>query len=199
MRTHFPLRFALAAVAVILLLNQGGAAPREQLVKQLDTVADAVRKGDKESLPDLVKKAAKLERELEHWMELFHSEGKKGLSVGKVVGPMKVKNVEQLIDYLAHNDLADEDLKKSADALTEIAYRTAALAKISDAYAPKKDKDKKTKARWMVYTGSMYEGSLDLVQAVKDGSVANTRKAAIRINGNCSSCHKVFKEKEHDD
>lgn len=194
---------SLSAVLMIGVLSSGLAQRGRRRGRNrgaaVQAVANALRQKDMAKAKKLVQTMTRREREVEHFMELLRGRKRRGFGVGKVPGAIKPDDMEKMIQMLAKKDLPKEQIKRNANALTEMAYRTAAVAKIVEAMPPRRNRGKRTKARWGNYADSMYEGSIDLAKAVAAGSSGDLKKAAIRINGNCNSCHKIFREEEDDD
>ena len=129
--------------------------------------------------------------ELGEVMHLFKPRNKKGYGVGKP-GEVTPDGIELKIIALGKKAPAKGDLSKQADALEELAKRTAAIGDITGAYESPKGAAKN--AAWKKLAQDMKASSQDLAKAVKSGDPDKVKVAANKLNSVCNDCHADFRD-----
>lgn len=159
------------------------AAADGDLKSAIDKLADG-----KGSAADIAKK-----NELGEVMHLFKLRTKKGWGVGGKAGAITPDGIEAKLMGLGKNANA-ADVKKNADAYEQMAKRTAAIAKVTDAHAPKEKKAGKDPKDWKKFADEMKEQSDELAKAAKAGDAAKVKAAANKVVGACNECHTIFRD-----
>lgn len=172
---------ALAA-SVLIIGNEANSGKKSK--DSLDAIIEALRKGDGKAANALAAKAAREEEALEHVMESLER---------KAPAPLR-GSIEKVIRNMSKEAFTPAELKKNGKALTIMAYRIGAVAKVCQAAPPKVNKGKKTKDRWLTYTEGVFAGSQDLLKAIKTSAAQDAKTAAVRINSNCNSCHSIWRD-----
>ncbi len=176
----------LALVGLLLLGNRGEAGSAAKLKAQVQEIADTIKKGDNKKADELAKKLAEQEEEVFYVMLLFKPRNRKGFGVGgNAITP---DGIELKIRRMSLNPLPAAQLKKEADALIEMAYRTHAITKFASHLAPKKGK-----ADWLRYCEDSEKACTEFIAAVKSGNPMEVKKTASKINTNCNNCHSKFR------
>jgi hypothetical protein len=173
------------ALAICLPLERGQAQPPD-LRKEVDAIADALKKGAPAQAKMLAEKLHKADDDAVFGvMQLMKPRDKKpGFGVGKIPGAIKPDGIELKIQQLARDGINSDQLKTDAAALDEMAYRIAAIAQVSQV-AP----IKKQKKRWDDLAKDMLERSMELSKAVQGSDAASVQKIAAKMTANCDNCH----------
>jgi cytochrome c556 len=86
------------------------------------------------------------------------------------------------------------DLKKQGPEIALMAAQIAATAQLTDELPPVKQKEgDKDPKEWKKWSEDMRKFALELAAAAKKGDAAEVKKAAKRLDDNCTACHKIFK------
>ena len=196
-------RFAVAwATAVGLLaagffLSAGSSRAdidKKEMNSTLAKIAKALESGDDATATKLAEDLAKKVEDLDDLMHSFKPRNKKGLGVGSKEGVVQPDGIEQKLNSISRDGITPGQLKKEAENLTEAAWMTAAIAKVTVYKAPAKDKGKKTKANWSKYSKGTIAGAQEMAKASKDMDVNAVKTAAVKVNNNCNSCHMYFRD-----
>jgi len=207
----WPAGMVLAALAWMALgTGRSGAGDdddketRDALLK----IAAAIKAGDDAGAKKQAVALAKKIDTVEEVMDLLkpRKKDKKGKYVGGVgIGPtpgaIQPDGIEVKLLALGGNVMPAGTLAKEADALSEAAYITAAIAEVAIAdaanarrYLP--DRGPKTKKAWLEYAKIMRDGAGQFAMAVKSKNAQEVKTAATKLNNNCVNCHNVFKPKK---
>jgi hypothetical protein len=175
--TTLGLGLALGTCLVITSDSQSAAADEGAKAGILEL---AEGKGDPEAL---AKKA-----DLGDFMHLFKPKAKKGLGVGP-----KGEGIEQKLMALGkRTDKAD--VSANAAAYEKMAQITLAIAKVTDAHAPKEKKAGQDPKKWKEYVAEMKAGATDLAAAAKEADAAKVKTAANKTITACNDCHAMFRD-----
>ena len=119
-----------------------------------------------------------------------------GWGVGKL-GAIKSDGIELKLHELAKGKkMSKAQLEKEQDALVEMANRIAAVGAVSLASPPKKGTPGKKGVpgkgpmEWKMWSEEMVESSREFAKAVKSNDPEVVRKAAAKLDGTCSDCHR---------
>lgn len=180
------------AIVLALTVSWNLFADEKATMDAVDKLAAALAKGDAAAAK---KEAEGLKKaDLETLMHLFKLRKSHGFGVGDKPGAITPDGIELKIGGLAKKTLAG-DLKTQSEAITQLAYRTAALAELTLSRCPiEKKKGEKDPKDWEKWTKSMKEGAMELAKAAKDKDAAKVEAAAKKINNNCQQCHGVFRD-----
>ena len=184
-------RWILSVVATLALgtafLSTVGAVEDKDVKGTVLKIADALEKSDAAGAKKLAESLK--DEDLEDVMHLMKPRKDKGLGIGAKAGIVKPDGIELKVIALAMNELVDS----GAD-LARAAYVAAAIAEIALVKTPeKKEKDKDPKD-WKSWAEGMHQGALELADAAKAKKPADVKKAAEKMDNNCKSCHKVFRD-----
>jgi hypothetical protein len=104
--------------------------------------------------------------------------------------------IEEKIKILARRPLNNAALKQQANAIALMAYKTAAIAQLAEAWTPNVPNQgaKKTRKNWQALSGEMRTLALQLTVAVSKGNPNQVMNAARKLNSACSRCHATFKD-----
>jgi hypothetical protein len=202
MRTHKVLAAGAAVLALTLILLPGGQAADDE--KDLRPDLDKLVKTGTDKPADLPKagdefaKKNKIDNEsIKDVMDYLGKRDEKSpkvWGVGDKPGDIKPDNIEMKIRELAKKPLTKAQMEKEVDALKEMASRTAAVASIALASAPKKDMPDKSIKDWKKYSEDMIKMSQEFAKAVETKKPDAIKKAASNLNGTCSDCHSKFRD-----
>ena len=184
---------ALLAVGIGAVTAGNGSAGMADLKDGVQAIADALAKGDADGAKKLAADVAK-NASVEDAMHLFALRTKKGFGVGDKAGKSSPDGIEAKITNYNRKAPTKADLVKDADALTKMAYRTAAVAEVVLKKAPDKDMGDKKVKDWKTWAENMNTGGIELADAIKAQDPAKVRTAAAKIFSSCSSCHGVFRD-----
>jgi hypothetical protein len=191
-------RWTIALVATMGLgmffMNNGvGKATEDKDVKgTVLKIADAFQKNDSAGAKKLAESLK--DEDLEDVMHLFKPRKDKGLGIGDKAGAIKPDGIELKVIALAQNAPPKKELDDASEDLAKAAYVAAAIAEVALTKTPeKKEKDKDPKD-WKNWAEGMRQGALDLASAAKAKNPADVQKAAEKMDSNCKSCHKVFRD-----
>jgi hypothetical protein len=195
---------ALGAV----LLADGAAADEKDVRVALDKlVTTAAKKPD-----DLRKEAAKFVADakvagedtdsFKPVMDLLGRRDPKekvtGWGVGAKPGAITPDNIDLKLKALVRDKpaLTREQLAKEAEALVEMAHRTAAVGAVALAAAPKKKLPDKDPKDWKEAAEEMITASQELARAAGGDKpdLEKVKKAAGKLNAACSNCHGKFRD-----
>jgi hypothetical protein len=103
--------------------------------------------------------------------------------------------IEKKIQSLAEDALKPADLKKQADELVLLAYKTATVAQSALDWGPNivNAGAKKNQENWLKWAEEMRKHALELAAAAKKGNANAVFAAAGKLDATCARCHKVFK------
>ncbi len=190
-------RWTIALVVTMGLgtffMNSGvGKATEDKDVKgTVLKIADAFEKSD---APGAKKLAESLKDEdLEDVMHLFKPRKDKGLGIGAKAGGVKPDGIELKVIALAMNEPPKKELEESSADLARAAYVAAAIAEVALVQTEEKAKGKSPKD-WRSWAEGMRQGAIELADAAKAKNPTDVKKAAEKMDTNCKSCHKVFRD-----
>jgi hypothetical protein len=185
-------RMLLFGFLLLLILPLGGSTQtsnqkREQLAKDVQAVADALRNNNALEADRKAKAIADREGEIYYVMILLKPRDKQGFGVGQK--PSVPDGIEPMYRHLSKNQLSKQKLKAETDALVEMGYRTAAAAKIHG-HLPLPVRGQ---AIWKRVREDFEKNSLDFIKAVKTGDPGKVQTAAILSSRNCNHCHFLYR------
>jgi hypothetical protein len=188
-------RWALSVLAIFGLgsgfLTAVGADDKDVKGTVLK-IADAIEKNDTAGAKKLAETLK--DEDLEDVMHLFKPRKDKGLGIGDKAGAVKPDGIELKVIALAQNAPPQKEVDEYSGDLARAAYVAAAIAEVAIVKTPdKKEKDKDPKD-WKTWAEAMRQGSLELASAAKAKKPADVKKAAEKMDTNCKSCHKVFRD-----
>jgi hypothetical protein len=182
---------ATLALGVFFLTNIGASEDKDVKSTVLK-IADAIEKSDTAGAKKLAESLK--DEDLEDVMHLMKPRKDKGLGVGGKPGAIKPDGIELKVIALAQAAPTKKELDESSADLTKAAYVAAAIAEVAMVKTPeKKEKDKDPK-EWKKWAEEMRAGALELADASKAKKPAGVQKAAEKMDSNCKSCHKVFRD-----
>jgi len=189
-------RWILSVVATLALgtafLSTVGAVEDKDVKGTVLKIADALEKSDAAGAKKLAESLK--DEDLEDVMHLMKPRKDKGLGIGAKAGIVKPDGIELKVIALAMNEPPKKELEESAGDLAKAAYVAAAIAEVALVKTPeKKEKDKDPKD-WKSWAEGMHQGALELADAAKAKKPADVKKAAEKMDNNCKSCHKVFRD-----
>jgi hypothetical protein len=162
----------------------------------VQAIADTLAKGDEAGAQKLAADLAKT-ASVEDAMHLFglrKGAKSKGYGVGDQPGKITPDGIEAKIMGFSKKAPAKAALSKEAEALMQMAYRTAAIADIAASKAPEKDMGEKKVKDWKTWSANMKTGSVELASAIKAQDPAMVKAAASKVYQNCTQCHGVFRD-----
>jgi soluble cytochrome b562 len=173
-------------------LSTAGAADDKDVKGTVLKIADALEKNDAAGAKKLAESLK--DEDLEDVMHLFKPRKDKGLGIGSKAGAVKPDGIELKVIALAMNEPPKKELDDAAADLARAGYVAAAIAEVALTKTPeKKEKDKDPKD-WKNWAEGMQQGALELASAAKAKKPADVKKAAEKMDNNCKSCHKVFRD-----
>jgi hypothetical protein len=188
-------RWTLSVVATLSLgagfLSAVAAADDKDIKGTVLKIADALEKNDTAGAKKLAESLK--DEDLEDVMHLFKPRKDKGLGIGSKAGTVKPDGIELKVIALAMNEPPKKELDESADDLARAAYVAGAIAEVALIKPPEKAQGKDPKD-WKNWAEGMRQGALDLAAAAKAKKPADIKKAAEKMDNNCKSCHKVFRD-----
>jgi hypothetical protein len=104
-----------------------------------------------------------------------------------------LNGIEEKIRQLGGKKLPANRIDVEAKDLVLLAYKIAAIANLTHAWAPKNDNGKKKRQDWLDWSQEMRQHALDLAQAARKKDAAGVNEMAQKLNSNCNNCHGVFK------
>jgi soluble cytochrome b562 len=190
---------AVLALGIGLLAAGGrGAANVQEGTKELvQRLAEAIEKGEAaqaKKLADEIVKSAELEEVMNLMSKRNPKAPKKAFGVGDPPGTITPDGIEAKIQNLSKKPMQAGQLGKESPALTEMAYRVAAISEIAKLKAPEKDEGAKKKKDWLEWVDSMRKSADELAEATKGKKSAAVKTAAAKLNSVCNNCHGTFRD-----
>jgi hypothetical protein len=202
MRTHKVLAAGAAVLGLALLFLAPGHAADDK-DKDMRAALDKLVKSGTDKPDDLSKagadfaKANKIDNEnIKDVMDFLGKRDDKSpqvWGVGGKPGEIKPDNIEMKIRELAKKQLTKDQVKTEADALVEMANRTAAVAAVARASAPAKALPDKDPKDWKKYSEDMSKMAREFAKAVESKDAKAIKTAANNLNATCSDCHGKFR------
>jgi soluble cytochrome b562 len=195
-RMRISARWTFSVIVTLTLgagfLSRLGAADEKDIKGTVLKIADALEKNDAAGAKKLAESLK--DEDLEDVMHLFKPRKDKGLGIGAKAGAVKPDGIELKVIALAMNEPPKKELDDAAADLARAGYVAAAIAEVALIKSPeKKEKDKDPKD-WKNWAEGMQQGALELASAAKAKKAADVKKAAEKMDNNCKSCHKVFRD-----
>ena len=188
-------RWTLSVVATLSLgtgfLWAVAAAEDKDVKGTVLKIADAFEKNDAAGAKKLAESLK--DEDLEDVMHLMKPRKDKGLGIGSKAGAVKPDGIELKVIALAMNEPPKKELDESGEDLAKAAYVAAAIAEVALTQTKEKTQGKNPKA-WTESAEGMQKGALELASAAKAKKPADVKKAAEKMDNNCKSCHKVFRD-----
>jgi hypothetical protein len=186
------------SLCAVLILGTGLkvlALADEPTAAAIQKLADDVSKTKWEELSKTGADVAK-KTELEPVMDLLklRRPGAKvqGLGVGKVPGAIMPDGIEAKIINLRSNPTVAARDQVDLIRMVEI---TAAVAATAVHQCPVETKmGQKDPATWKQLSKDMYDGSQDLIKALKANKPGEIKAAAFKLSGSCTNCHQIFRD-----
>ena len=180
----------LAVGVWLFVAGQGDAAQDAALKDGVLKIAATLKKGDSAAADNQAKSLAKKVEDLADLMELFKKRDKGGIGVGLKAGVAVPDGIETKLVAMGRDAPAGSTLKKEAEALEEMGYVVAAMAKVTKSRPIAKVKTKE----WNTWCDDMATGGLKLSAAAKSQGAADLKAAATKINASCNSCHSTYRK-----
>jgi hypothetical protein len=194
-RMRISARWTLSVVATLSLgigfLSAAAAVEDKDVKGTVMKIADAFEKNDAAGAKKLAESLK--DEDLEDVMHLFKPRKDKGLGIGTKAGSVKPDGIELKVIALAMNEPPKKELDESGEDLAKAAYVAAAIAEVAIAQTKEKTQGKNPKP-WTESAEGMQKGALELASAAKSKKPADVKKAAEKMDNNCKSCHKVFRD-----
>jgi hypothetical protein len=188
--TGWPALFAgLVASFTLLVLADAGRSDDEEkeLREGLVKLATALEKKDDATAKKLAGELAK-KFGTDSVMYMHAERAKGGLGVGDKADAAKPDGIEKKVIVLSKKALADDQLNAEAEALTQMGWRLAAIAEVTAAHAP--DKDRKV---WVDSTAEYKAAGVELAEAARAKKADMILKAAKKADASCLKCHDTFR------
>jgi cytochrome c556 len=183
----------LVAAGLFLSAGSSRADVDKEMHEALSKIAKALQNGDKAKAAQLAKAYAKTVEELGDVMHGFKPRKSKGLGWGTKPGLVDPDGIEKKLDDIDQNGLAPGEMKKAASAFEEGSWMTAAIAEVTLAMAPTKDKGRLKRKNWVEDTTRMRDGAIEMANAARARSAGAFKAAATKVNAACNNCHSVFR------
>lgn len=186
---------ATVSGAVYLAGHIGAGEANKTLQDNVDKIAAALQKGEKDSAAKIADALGKklTEDEFAEAMGLFKPRKKGGFGVGEKPGAITPDGIEQMLLKIARDAPAAGTMKKDGDALEKMGHRIAALGLLAKAKGPTSTGGKKTKKDWDAWSSDMAESGSAVAAAAKARGAADVKAASGKLNNACNSCHTVFR------
>jgi hypothetical protein len=173
--------------SLVFLLDAARGDEEKELREGLLKLVTALEKKDDAAAKKLAGELAKkYEADLVMFMHTERSKG--GLGVGLKPDEVKPDGLEKKVIALSKKALPQDQLDGEAAALTQMAYRLAAIAEVTAAQVP--DMDKKV---WADSAAAYKTGSLELAEGAKAKKPDMVLQAAKKIDASCLKCHDTFR------
>jgi hypothetical protein len=180
----------LAVGGLVFLSGQGNAAQDPGLKDGVLKIAAAVKKGDTSGADKQAAALAKKVEDLGDLMELFKPRDKGGIGVGPKAGVAVPDGIEKKLIAMERDAPSGSTLKKEADALEEMGYVIAAMAKTTKAKPVAKVKAKE----WNGWCDDLAAAGVKLSAAAKSQTAAELKAVARKINASCNACHSTYRK-----
>jgi hypothetical protein len=182
----------ISLVGLALLTGQVGATADEATNSAVNKVADLLEKGNKDSAVKAANDVAS-KYEVEDIMNVFGLRKKKGIGIGPKANEITPDGIEKKMELLASKGITAADLQKEGPALARAGLVITAVGNVILAKAPAKDVGKQKKSDWVKWSQELMKSSEELTAAAKASNVGEFKKAAVKVQQTCDSCHAVFK------
>jgi hypothetical protein len=188
----------IALVAVVLtvgvlwfaMAKRGAAADIQQL-------ASLIARADEAGFKQAAEAMAKKYKDRRLLMKLFKRPSKQanGPGAGLDLGTIQPEGIEAKIRSLANKAPSALELEQQGTELVRMSQFTAAVAEVTKHQC---EVGKRTghldPVDWRRWCEGMQQSSLSLADAVKAKDGAKVKAAAARVQSNCTSCHRIFRE-----
>jgi hypothetical protein len=182
---------ALAGLIAFFLLaglvESGRGDEEKELREGLIKLAAAIEKKDDGEARKLVGDLSK-KFDLEALMYMHQERSKGGLGLSLKPDEAKPDGIEKKVVALARKPLPPEQLNAEADALVHMGYRMAAIAEMTTALAPEKNKK-----AWLDAAADYKAGSLQLAEGSKAKKPDLVQQAAKKVDAICLKCHDTIR------
>lgn len=191
MNCHRPLLIALPLTVALSCLLLAGDRPGDKqatLKKSVGQIAAALRKGDDKTAQKLAETVAKGQEkgDVYYLQLLFKPRDKEGFGVGEEQVKIIPDGIELKLRALTRFGIKEDRLKAETDALTQMAYHTAAIARVCGEVA----KEGQNGASMQQLYKDMETKAVGLAAEVKKGDPADVKWAAITLERTCENCHR---------
>ncbi len=184
----------LALVALgglVFVAGHGNAGEGKGIKEGVLKIADAIKKGDSAGADKMAMSLAKKLEGLDELMELFKKREKGGIGVGLKAGVVTVGDgIEMKLVTMGRDAPSGATLKKEGEALEEMGYAIAAMAKVTK-YKPAPKANAK---EWSGWSEDMAAAGLKLSEAAKSKGAADLKTASSKINASCNACHSKYRK-----
>lgn len=178
----------LGCFTCIVLVDAGrGADEEKELREGLVKLAAYLEKKDDAEAKKLVGELAK-KYDMEALMAMHTERSKGGLGVGSKPDLVKPDSIEKKVVALARKPLPPDQLNNEADALTQMGYQMAAIAEMTTALAPEKNKK-----AWLDAAADYKVTALQLAEVAKAKKADDIQKAARKADSICLKCHDTIR------
>jgi hypothetical protein len=182
---------AILAVGGWVLVSGDGSAAQDAALKDgVLKIAGAVKAGDGAGADKQAAALAKKVEDLGDLMDLFKPRDKGGIGVGSKAGVVVPDGIEKKLISMERDAPSGSTLKKEAEALEEMGYVIAAMAKTTKNKPVAKAKTKE----WNGWCDDMAASGVKLSAAAKSQTAADLKTLARKINASCNACHSTYRK-----
>jgi hypothetical protein len=185
---------ASALVVWSLAASSTSAADEDKEAKDgVLKIAGMLEKKDADAAKKEADALAKKVEDMEPVMNLMSPVTDGGLGVAKpaAANPDGIEKKVQDMDKLP---LTQKQVEQQSDALVQMAYEIAAIAKVAQQKCPVPAKQgAKDPKKWQGWSADLEKGALELAEAAKAKKADAVKKAVTTMSNTCANCHEVFK------
>ena len=157
-------------------------------------IADLMAKKDLDKAKAEAETLAKKVEDIESVMNILMMRNKGGLGFGEKTIPGAADGLEARLINLGRRATA-ADLDKQNAELQRMCDIMAAVAEVAIAKTPTKKVGKKDPKEWQMWSKEMRDSALALKEAIQAKKPMEVKELATKLNGTCSDCHSVWKNK----
>jgi hypothetical protein len=104
---------------------------------------------------------------------------------------------EKRIISLTKRPLPTAQMNKESEELALMGYKAAMIGQIARTHDPEKEpRAAKDQKEWESLSADMYDAAMEFATAAKAKDPKALKTAAVKLNNNCSACHKKFRIQE---
>jgi hypothetical protein len=101
---------------------------------------------------------------------------------------------EKRIISLTRKPLPPAQMGRESEELALMAYKAAMIGQIAKTHSPEKEpRAAKDQKEWETLSVDMYDAAMEFAAAAKAKDAKALKTAAVKLNNNCSACHKKFR------
>jgi hypothetical protein len=166
----------------------------KQLKINAKNIADLIKRGHTPAARKLAQAVVPKLDEFYDVAELYRARNKTGLGWGSMPQPIAVQDGLERTLMIFARGVPPAALNTPGNN-EEAALWIAAIAELTIAMAPKKDRPRgQTRAAWLLWSDQLVGASLGFRQASADNNPKAMQQAAAKILTVCNNCHNVFRE-----